>query len=361
MATAKKLPSGSWRCQVYSHTEETIQPDGKVKKKRIYKSFTCEDPSAKGKRKCEADAAAWAVKKESLVSVENITYGEALDRYISSRENILSPSTIREYNSSRKRDFQILMNKKIMDITQEMVQNAVDFEALTHSPKTVRNIHGLFVAVMGQYRPEIAFHTDLPKKVRPKIYVPSDNEIERLIKFVEGDVMEVPILLAAFGPMRRSEICALKSDHIKGNVVHVEYAMVLNSNHEWVIKRPKSFAGDRYIEFPDFVINKLKDIDGNITSLNPSQISDRFIDVLKKAEINKFRFHDLRHYCASVQHAMGIPDAYIMKRGGWGNDGVLKSVYRHVMEEKEKEMNNKANDYFSGLCNTKYNTNKEKP
>ena len=40
MATAKKLSSGSWRCQVYSHTEEVIQPDGSVKKKRIYKSLT---------------------------------------------------------------------------------------------------------------------------------------------------------------------------------------------------------------------------------------------------------------------------------------------------------------------------------
>lgn len=356
MATAKKLPSGSWRCQVYSHTEETVRPDGAIKKKRIYKSFTCDDPSAKGRRKCEAEAAAWAAKKETLTTIENITYGEALDRYIASRENILSPSTIREYKASRNRDFQILINKKIADITQEMVQNAVDYEALNHSPKTVRNMHGLFVSVMGQYRPEMAFHTDLPKKVRAKIYVPSDSEIECLIDYVKGDEMEIPILLAAFGPMRRSEICALNSDHIKGNIVHVEYAMVLNSNHEWVLKRPKSFAGDRYIEFPDFVIEKLEGVAGRITTLNPAQVSDRFIDIQKRAGIHKFRFHDLRHYCASVQHAMGIPDAYIMQRGGWGNDGVLKSVYRHVMEEKEKEMNSKANDYFSGLYNTKCNT-----
>lgn len=34
----KKLPSGNWRCQVYSHTEETMQPDGTITKKRIYHS-----------------------------------------------------------------------------------------------------------------------------------------------------------------------------------------------------------------------------------------------------------------------------------------------------------------------------------
>ncbi len=32
MPTAKKLPSGSWRCLVYSHTEEITNPDGSVKR-----------------------------------------------------------------------------------------------------------------------------------------------------------------------------------------------------------------------------------------------------------------------------------------------------------------------------------------
>ena len=31
MATAKKLPSGSWRVRVYSHTEEITLPDGTKK------------------------------------------------------------------------------------------------------------------------------------------------------------------------------------------------------------------------------------------------------------------------------------------------------------------------------------------
>lgn len=44
MATAKKLPSGSWRCQVFSHIEEIPLSDGTIKKKRVYKSFTCSSP-----------------------------------------------------------------------------------------------------------------------------------------------------------------------------------------------------------------------------------------------------------------------------------------------------------------------------
>ena len=94
-------------------------------------------------------------------------------------------------------------------------------------------------AVLGIYRPDFTLRTDLPNKVRPSIYVPTDKEVETLIKRVSGTQMEIPVLLAAFGPMRRSEICALTSDQIDGNIVHVDRAIVLNENYQWVIKKPK--------------------------------------------------------------------------------------------------------------------------
>ena len=87
MATARKLPSGSWRCQIYSHTEEYVQEDGTIKKKRIYKSFTSNLPGTKGKRDAERQAAEWAAGKES-VSKCNFTYSEALERYIEARSSV---------------------------------------------------------------------------------------------------------------------------------------------------------------------------------------------------------------------------------------------------------------------------------
>ena len=83
--------------------------------------------------------------------------------------------------------------------------------------------------------------------------------------------------------------------------------------------------------------------------MNPMMITHAFEHNLKQAGLPHFRFHDLRHYSASIQHALGVPDAYIMQRGGWANDGVLKSVYRHTLSDQEQTMTDKINAHFSNM------------
>lgn len=343
MAKAKKLPSGKWRCRPYDYTDE--------KGKRHYVSFT-----ANTRKEAEYLAAEFSLKKKDIEIVTKRTYAECLDEYIENRSAVLSPSTIREYKRSRRCDMQNLMGTKVCDITREQIQQAINLESKVHSPKSVRNMHGLLSAVLKAYRPDFALNTALPKRIRPNICVPTDEQVKTLMAYVEGTEMEIPILLAAFGPMRRSEICALDSNHVSGQTIHVEFAIVLDEHNKWVKKSTKSYAGDRMILFPDFVINKLKNAKGQIVSLNPAQISDRFIDILKRAGISHFRFHDLRHYNASISHALGIPDQYIMARGGWASDNTLKNVYRHTMSDRTEQMNQTANSHFENLCTTKCTT-----
>ena len=73
MAKAKKLPSGSWRCLVYSHSEPMTDTagkpvmdakTGKQKMRRGYESFTSDDPTSAGKREAERMAAVFAAQKE---------------------------------------------------------------------------------------------------------------------------------------------------------------------------------------------------------------------------------------------------------------------------------------------------------
>lgn len=350
MAKAKQLPSGSWRIQVYDYTDESG--------KRHYVSFTSSDKK-RGKKEVEKMALEFSLNKEEYRQKKKeqeknkekqLTFGEALENYIDFKKPVLSPRTIYDYKGTRKNHLQSLMDMPINQITALDIQHAINADMEGHSPKTVYNHHGLIVAVMKMFRPDFAFHTTLPKKVRPQLYIPTEDDIKKLLEAATGTDMELPILLAAFGPMRRGEIAALTSDNIKGNTVHVKHTMVLDLEHNWIIKSPKSYAGDRYIEYPDFVAQKWKGLNGRITQLYPNNITDHFIALLKWAGIPHFRFHDLRHYCASIQHALGIPDAYIMERGGWGNDTVLKNVYRHTLSDKKQKMDDIANAHFTALA-----------
>lgn len=346
MATAKKLPSGSWRCQVYDYTDK----DGK----RHYKSFTSVNPTAKGKREAEKMAADYAAGKENQ-SHCSLTFGEAFENYINDRESVLAVSTIREYKRTNRVDLSDFSNVKIGDITAEQIQELINQKAKDKSPKTVRNIHGIISAILKTYRPEMALNTTLPQKVPPKLYIPTDEDIQTLLAHIDNEDMMIAVLLAAFGPLRRSEICGLEDTDFNGNIAHIQRAVVLDENKNWVDKTTKSVAGNRFVPFPDFVIDHLKGRTGRIVQFKPNQISDRFIDIVAHSGLPHFRFHDLRHYCASIQHALGIPDAYIMQRGGWGSDAVLKQVYRHALSDKAETMNSIANDHFSKLCNTKCN------
>lgn len=92
MPTAKKLPSGSWRCRVFSHWD--IGPDGK--KKRVYESFTVKDPSKRGKKECERLASEWSVKQIER-SAASKTVQETVREYIDLTS--LPPRNIRRMSS----------------------------------------------------------------------------------------------------------------------------------------------------------------------------------------------------------------------------------------------------------------------
>ena len=342
MATAKKLPSGNYRVLLYIGKDA----DGK----RKYKSFT--GPS---KKDVEYQAAAYSLKTQREAA--NMTVGEAMDKYIESKDTVLSPSTVREYKRSRARDLQNVMNIPLSKLTQEMIQKEINREAKTHSPKSVRNMHGLLSATLDAYLPEFRLKTTLPQKTKPKIYVPTDGDIKVIMEAARETDLYVPILLAAFGSLRRSEICGLDKTDTEDNPIHVCNAMVQDDNGDWVIKPPKSYAGDRLVKFPEAIFKEIK---GWAPNFNPNHITNGFKRLLAKNGIPHFKFHSLRHYHTSILPALGIPDQYIMERSGWSSDAPLKQVYRHTLSDKTQETNKVVFDHFEGLMQHEMQHKKKK-
>lgn len=330
MAKAKKLPSGSWRVLVYVGIDD--------EKKRQYHSVT-----ASTKKEAEFLAAEYALKRKDKRE-SSITVKEAIERYTESKKNVLSPSTYREYRNAINRDLQELHDVKLSDLTQEQIQIAINNAALSHSPKTVKNMHGLLSSALKMFAPELRLTTTLPRTEKKKLYIPSDKDIQKLLSYVRGKPIELPILLAATGSLRRSEIAALTLDDVKDDGVVINKAMVLDVDHNWVVKPPKTQAGNRFCPLSPAVVAKARK---GLPTMHPDAITHHFKRAVKNCGLPEFSFHKLRHYYASVLHSLQVPDKYIMKNGGWECESVLHNVYEHTLSDREEQESKKIVTHFS--------------
>ena len=335
MATPKKLPSGSWRIQIFDH----VDVDGK----KHYKSFT-----APTRREAQFMASEWAAGKAAQAP-ENLTLYGAVTRYIDAKRGVLSPSTVAFYEQTQRCYLRKVGEIRLKALSNTALQIWISEISKDHSPKTVRNAHGLVSATLEMFAPDFRLKTTLPARKKPDLYTPSDKDVKMLLDHVAGKELEIAILLAAFGPMRRGEICALTSDDIHGDIVDVNKSMVMGPDRIWSVKQPKTYSSYRQIEYPHFVIEKMAGIEGRIIKATPEQITSRFCRAVRFSGVPHFRFHDLRHYSASIMHAIGIPDQYILQRGGWGSDNVMKTVYRNVINLEAAKQNRKIIKHFDKI------------
>lgn len=325
-----ELPSGKWRCQMM------------VKGQRI--DVVDEDPTV-------AHAKALAIKAGILEHdkpTAALTVGQAIDRYIESKDAVLSPSTIRGYIQLRKNTFGDIMGVRLSDLTQEQIQRSVNKMARSISPKSIRNAHGLLSAALSVYRPNFTLHTTLPQKKKIEIVIPTNEEIAKLAEAVKGSEFELPFLLAAWMGLRTSEIRGLTWDCVDGDILHIKQALV-NGTDGPVLKSTKSYSGTRDIRMPPYIqalISSLPKSGKYVINSYRNEFYKKLDALCKECGIRHYRFHDLRHYHASVMLALGVPDKYAMARMGHASNNMLKTVYQHTMREKTDEVGTTINSFF---------------
>lgn len=348
MPNAKRLPSGNWQVKVYSHTEYV---DGKPK--RIRESFTAAT-------KAEAEYQAALFKRENKRKFScDLTLGDAMQGYIDSKDGILSPATIRGYKTIKRHHLLELQEKQLSRIKNVDIQIALNQErkAKNWSAKTTKNVAGFVSASISLYREDFRFKVTLPEKERYDYYLPTQDDITALLAYTEGKELHTAILLAACLGLRRGEICALKwSDfNWKRKEVRINKATVLTDEDEWKVKNPKSYAGNRVLSLSDGLIAELQKVKstGNVIHGTPTQISHRFRWAVSHLGLEHFRFHDLRHFNASMMMSEGIPDKYAVERMGHSTTAILKSVYQHTENEKRNAVNATINDRIDTFLGVK--------
>lgn len=338
------LPSGSWRCQIMVRGRRIDVIEG--------------DPAL-------AHAKALAIK-EGLVEEDkptlSMTVGEAIDKYIESKDAVLSPSTVAGYKRIRENTLQELMPIKLSDLTQERVQRAVNAMAKDKTPKTVRNAHGLLSAALSEYKPDMVLRTTLPQKKKYEVVVPSGDDIEKIMQTASGTEMELPILLALWLGLRMSEILGLTWDSVDGDALHVKSAIVDGEHGKPTEKGTKTYSGDRKIRLPNYIKELMENREKtgeHIIRISRRKIWEKFQKICEKAGVPHMRFHDLRHANASIMLSLGVPDKYAMERMGHATNNMLKTVYQHTLNEKQIEVADAVDDYFNQKLHMSLHTRKD--
>jgi hypothetical protein len=174
MANAHKLPSGAYRTQA----SKTIHG------KKITKSFTvhpreCQGDSKKAKKLSELRADEWQLAAEQ-VETYGMTVKQAIEGYISDKERVLSPSTIRGYKLNLS-VFESLWNISIHDIETPQIQRLVNEWSYDLKTKTIKNRITMLLSVLDYQGIDKRFKIRYPQSNSKKVTTPDIQDVQMFI------------------------------------------------------------------------------------------------------------------------------------------------------------------------------------
>lgn len=331
------LPSGSKRIRIY-YTDEF----GKYKTKSI---------TGKTDREVLAKAISFDDERKHAETCSGETVKSAVEKYISLKTPVLSPSTILNYKRILKNNMNQILDKSVDRLSDNAVQlwiNALVAEG--KSEKTIRNAYGLLVPALSlftSYKPRVS----LPQKREFIHRYPEDEEADSIIAAAKGTPIELPILLAAMGGLRLSEVRGLRWSDVQADHIIIRNAR-LYLDGEDVDKGTKSRAGTRIL--PIFqpireALSRCEKTSEYVVPMSSNVIRKKYDSLVKSLGLPPYRFHDLRHHAASVGAKLGIPDQYMMQFIGHSTVKMLRH-YQHQMSA--------ATSTFAGALD-RYYTNKD--
>lgn len=284
------------------------------------------------------------------VRVKPTTYG--------SYESMVK-QTIEPYFRSRNITLQGLEAQHIQQFYSEKLRqvkanlvihyHAVIHQALKYAMKTDLVPHN------------VAMKVDRPKKNDFQPVFLDAEEMQRLFEIVKGTKLELPVLVAAFYGLRRGEVVGLKWDAIdfergtltvkrtvtsisvdgKTKIYEQESAKTKSSLRTLPLvgtfreyfsevkaaqEVNKKVCGNCYnYKYDGYVF-----VDEMGELMNPNYLTNYFPEYIQKHGMKRMRFHDLRHSCASLLLANGVPLKQIQEWLGHSDFSTTANIYAHL-------------------------------
>lgn len=337
---AVKTKSGKYRVQLSAGYDE--------QGKRIIKSFTAAN-------EWEAVKMAEDYKKGLVVEDNQLTVNGAFTKYIESRNNILSPASIKTYETIKASRLQLIKDIKINKLKVADVQMAVNYDAKRLTRKSIKSALALLKSALELQDVEINISKITLPPVKPKSKdIPT---VEQVMSAVIGSELELPCLLAMWLSLRISEVRGLQFRDISknGEYITIRRAKIQINNGDIVREVNKTTNSTRTNKLPQYLYNLIKKVPHQndsdfIIDLGYEVMRRRFKKLMNNHGMN-ITFHTLRHEFATTLNDLGVPSDYIQKLGGWSTDNIMKSVYTHTTAKQEQTYQNTIDNYFLEMIN----------
>lgn len=223
-----------------------------------------------------------------------------------------------------------------------------------YAPSTVREIHGVFRAMVNQ---AVAWG-DLAANPLARVKVPSvpkreaavlqPEQVQRVLTTARGDRLEALVWLAATTGMREGELLGLYWDdvNLSRGTLTVQRQRVTGDG----IKAPKTTAGRRTLPLAAPVRAALErhqthGRNGPLVfhtrtgrPLGPAWLLNRWwYPLLERAGVPRVRLHDLRHGAGSFLLWLGMDIAQVSRYLGHSSVAVTSAIYLHAQERGARE------------------------
>jgi integrase len=336
---------------------------GKLKRK-VYYGKTREEVQIK------LVAALSDVQKGFPIPTERQTLAKFLQSWLTEVvKPSVRPKTLKTYDYIVNLHIEPELGKKVLTkLSPQDVQRFMNEKLKSGlSARTVRHINdtlrcALNVALRwGLVSRNVATLVGSPRIQRKEIRSFTPDEARIFLKTIKGDRLEALFSVALSLGLRQGEALGVRWQDIdfEARTLRVSYAIQRIEGKLQMVE-PKTERSRRILPLPETVLSALRthrsrQLEERLslgshwqetglvftstigTPLEPRNVVRKFHALLKKGELPHFRFHDLRHACASLLLAQGVPARTVMEILGHSQISLTMNTYAHVMPAMKQD------------------------
>lgn len=322
----KKLPSGSYHAQV------------QVGGRRV-------SVTADSKKDVEREIFRLKIEKPSTAKIRReMTLYEGIQDYIATKNNILSPATVRGYESMARNRFKNYMHKKLTSID---IQKMLNDEAALVAPKTLKNAWGLVAPVLKRNR--ITYDPVLlPVVIEEERNYLQPAELPVFLEAIKGHKYEIAYLTCLHG-LRASEMLALDKSDIT-NVIRVNKAIVPGPDQKLILKHMAK--NEKSMRDVPIIIQRLSDLakdapNGRLVTNGTNALNRQLKNVCMASGLPIITLHELRHSFVTLMYHLKISEKQAMEFGGYADIITMRKIYTHLAEEDRKRAVDSMTSFFA--------------